>query len=555
MSVCSIFNYIEISGRSFFMKKIISVLLAMLMILPFASMATAAKVTYSVPVVYMVGKQAYLVDENGTLVHPVETPDGYIMDAVKECLPYLLDSITSGDWTEYREKLLSFVEPLYTDFRMDGDGNPVAGTRVDKPWDAASLTKSVKSKKGKYSMTDFSFLMDWRLDPYVVADELHEYIETVKAAAGVEKVNGVFRCEACSVLAAYYLKYGYEDFNCVELYVSSLGGIDTIGAAFGGDIRIDSASLIKFIDGYEENLKNGIENDAVTEFLYDTLYLLKETYTIDAIATLIKPLIKKIYKELIAPCVLASYGTAPGMWTLVPYEDYENAKKNVFAGVEDEYAGLIAKLDRYQTEINANYEKIIKDAADAGVKTAIFAKYGDFPIVPISKANKEVTDGITTLTRSSFGAATPAFDKVIDNSYIALAEKNGTAKYISPDKKVDAATALFPDTTWIIYNSYHDRFADSIHNELMMKFFMSEGTLTVFDDPTLPQYLYCSDSHENNAQISPLTAENGFQTVTPDTTVNGVKKSVKQQVIDFVNSLLNMLRKFLAMLLKGELKF
>ena len=543
------------------MKKILSVLFAVLLLLTSAIPAFGADLytnTSDTPIVYFLGKVGTIVNGEGKVIHPIEDmPDDYIMNAVKECLPYLFDAMAGGDWATYREKVLSFVEPLYTELRLDGNGDPQFGSNIGNSktsnrsfrWDSATVTKNIKAKKGKYKMNSCEYCMDWRLDPYEIADDFHAFVQTVKAAAGVDKIDAVFRCEACSVLGAYFEKYGYEDFNCIELYVSCLGGIDLIGAFFGGNLKFDAASLTRFLDSYEENLQNGIGNDAITEFIYDTLYLLKDTYALDAIAMMLQPVASKLYKEVIAPCVLASYGTFPGIWSLVPAEDYANAKKNIFKGVEDEYAGLIAKLDYYQDHVNTKYIDLIKGAKDAGVKTAVYAKYGEFTAIPISKANNEVTDGIVTLTRSSFGATTPAYDKLLDAKYLANAEANGTAKYISPDKKVDASTALFPDTTWIICNNYHDVFSDQLSDRLMMRFFMADGELTVFDDPEIPQYLSC----EGYTDFTVLTEDDGFKTELRDTTVNGTKKSVKQQVIDFVNSLLRMLAKLLSMFLNGEL--
>lgn len=544
------------------MKKTLSVLLAVLLLLTSVVPAFGADLytnTSDVPVVYFMGKTGAIVNGEGKVIHPVEIPDGYIMDAVKECLPFLFDAMAGGDWATYREKVLSFVEPLYTELRLDGNGDPQYGSHIDDSktsyrsfrWNSATLTKNLQAKKGKYKMNSCEYCMDWRLDPYEIADDFHAFVQAVKAAAGVDKIDAVFRCEACCVLGAYFEKYGYDDFRCIELYVSCLGGIDTIGAVFGGDIRLDGASLTRFLDGYEENLQNGIGNDALTEFIYDTLYLLRETYALDAITLMLQPLASKLYKEILAPCVLASYGTFPGIWTLVPAEDYANAKKYVFKGVEDEYAGLIAKLDYYQEHVNTKYIDLIKGAKDAGVKTAVFAKYGEFGVIPISKGNNDVTDGIVTLTRSSFGATTPAYDELLDAKYLAAAEKNGTAKYISPDNKVDASTALFPDTTWIICNNYHDVFSDQVSNGLMMRFFMADGDLTVFDDPEIPQYLSC----EGYTDFTVLTEEDGFKTELRDTTVNGTKKSVRERVRDFVNALLRLISGFLSMILNREFNF
>lgn len=542
------------------MKKIISLFLAVLMICTgFTAVASAAYSPYSnVPIVYFNGKGDHIFRPDGSRVYPVATPDGYIMDAVKDCLPDLINALkddTQENWNIYRDKLLSYVEPLYTDLRMDGNGNSKEGYHIDWAIDAGDIANKAAAYGGNYGIRAFDFHMDWRLDPFEIASQLRTYIGLVKQYTGASKVNLVVRCEANAMLAAYYSMYGYEDFNCVEMYVSSLAGCEEVSALFSGNIEITAAALTRFLDSYEENLKAGIENDGLTEFIYDTLYMLRETYTLDGVLLLLKPVINKLYQNAIAPAVLASYGTLPGIWTLVRADEYQDAKKWVFNGVENEYAGLIAKLDRYYNEVSTKYTGLLEASKAAGVKTAVYAKYGDYQLIPISSSNDKINDGVVALDGSSYGAITADYTEVLSDAYIANAQAKGTAKYISPDRKVDASTCVFPDTTWFIYNSTHKEFPNTIHDDLMMPFFTTNGTLTVWDDAALPQYIHSTTMNEYYiCELTPLTAENGFQTETTPSTVNEIKVSVRDKVVAFVNSFWSVIRNFLIKLFNKEIK-
>ena len=75
---------------------------------------------------------------------------------------------------------------------------------------------------------------------------------------------------------------------------------------------------------------------------------------------------------------------------------------------------------------------------------------------------------------------------------------------------VDASTCLLPDTTWFIYGNPHSSFQNFIF-AYMIRFFAVDGELTVFDDPTFPQYMIAVPDPENRAdeqKLVPMTEEN-----------------------------------------------
>ena len=89
-------------------------------------------------------------------------------------------------------------------------------------------------------------------------------------------------------------------------------------------------------------------------------------------------------------------------------------------------------------------------------------------------------DGIVDVKYASFGATAADFGSTLENV-------TADAKYISPDKTVDASTCLFPEQTWFVKNLKHAEETDTI--DVMMRKFMrydGQGTVETFED--YPRY-------------------------------------------------------------------
>ena len=527
------------------MKKIISVLLSAIIVFSVFGVYFTA-FAYSeyddgisdIPCIYVQGKSQNIVTSDGEYVYLNNSAgiNGEGIDigaAIQECLPYLKDAFLTDDWTAYQQKLLEVVDPMYCKLRLDGDGNPQYGTHQhDLTWIEAQY-HDIKAPNGKYALTGYLFLYDWRLDPFETADILHTFIENVKAATGKDKVNITARCEGTNVMGAYLAEYGSDDINCLNLYVSTLNGSTPYSSIYSGNMNLDIDALKRFKD--EKTL---IGDEFINALVDSTAGLLIETYASNGLSIALKPFIAKLYKEAVVPVLRASYATMPGMWGLVGKDDYQTARNNIFGGCEEEYGGLLEKLDNYDEKVRQVIDELLLKAVENGTKVSIWAKYGDYAIVPFCRDNQVISDSVLALSDASFGSAATHIGEVFSDKYIEKAEKENRAKYISPDKVCDLSTAVLPDTTWVIYNSEHSEFPASIH-ELMARFIVSDGTMTVWSDETAPQYLYCSDDQHT---VSPLTAENGMQPA--DNKPAHTKQSIKDKVMAFVKSILALIKNF-----------
>ena len=488
------------------MKKIVSVFLCMVMLLSLGIPAFGAdKQGTDVPNVYLQGQGNGILNEEGYDEYGnTHMPEGFLVDAVKQCMPSFVEAVKTDDdasWAAYREKFMEVVMPVFGDYFLDKNGEPSNGTHIDMSW----WDRPVDSyADGSYKIRSYNFYQDWRLDPFVNAESLNAYIQKVKTESGKDKVNLVGRCEGTNVIFAYLDKYGYNDVNCVELYVQSASGVDLMNALFSGDVQFDAAALRRF---KKTNDLFTVEDEIVNEMIDAALEMTGDTMLLDAGMFGIQMLAPKIYKELIVYVLRETYGTMPGIWSLVGPEYYQKARKGVFEGYEDEYAGLLQKLDYYDAHVRTRLNQIILDGIDAGVRFANYAKYGDFQVQPLCKTNNEIGDNSVSLKYASLGATTAKYGSTLSASYIEKQEKAGKGKYISPDKMVDASTCLLPDTTWFIFGSEHRDFPDIIH-DFMFKFLKADGNMTVFSDPTAPQFMLYEGEEDNGDTLTPMAKEN-----------------------------------------------
>lgn len=492
------------------MKKTLALILTFVMLLTLVVPAFGAeKQGSNVPNIYLQGQGSYIYLPDGTpIFEGGDMPEGFLSEAVKGCMPYFKDAITKDDaesWAVYREKFMEYFLPVFGKYALDKNGEASDGSDISWKGD---LTGDGRYGDGSYRLRSFNFFQDWRRDPLENAGRLNTYIQKVKAATGSSKVNLIGRCEGANVILAYLADYGYEQVNCVELYVQSANGVDLENALFANKMEFDSTALRRFKE--TNDLFSEMTTDqAISELIDVLLEMTGDTMLLDAGLAGIQVLAPKLYRELIVYVLRESYGTMPGIWSLVGPNYYQDARKGIFSGYEEEYAGLLEKLDNYDAKVRQRLPEIIDGAVAAGVKVANFTKYGEFQVQPICDTNNEIGDNSVSLKFESFGATTAKYGSTLSKDYIAKAEKNGTAKYISPDKMVDASTCLasIRDTTWFIYGSEHRDFPEIIH-DFMLKFVRADGNMTVFSDPTAPQYMVYSKDANGSESLVPMVEDN-----------------------------------------------
>ena len=200
------------------------------------------------------------------------------------------------------------------------------------------------------------------------------------------------------------------------------------------------------------------------------------------------------------------YGTTPGYWSMVSADRFEEARDYIFAGVEDEYAGLIAKLNHYHETVGSKLTTMYKQMKADGVNVSIIAKYG-YQLYPVVYNADRQSDMIVTCEQQAPGTLTAPIGSTLSDDYVAKAKADGTDKYISPDRAVDASTTLFPDTTWYIQNMKHNCYPRVLCPFIYQLLRHGDRPMMVFSDENYPQYLIYEGEENNGDSVRPMTVE------------------------------------------------
>ena len=477
------------------LRKIISVVLCALLLIPATAAVTALAADNNLPIVYVQGYGNGIYNAEGKKIAPVDEPEGYFSEALSDCVGPFVKAILSNDPADiaaYKEKLIGWIEPLYADARMNDDGTPHEGDYADRPDDPTR-------NYGTYTIRNYVFCYDWRMDPWDNAELLNDYIETILRTTGKSKVNLVGRCEGATIAMAYLARYGHEKVSKIFFNTSAVNGVLLSSKLFSGHVVFNATAADQWLKTNEEvELPEG----EIIDFLLSIISLAGNTYGLDLVGPAMTRIYESILKGLIPDILMVSYGTMPGMWAMVTERDFDDAMEYVFNGREAQYPELIERLNRYHENVRTKIPEILNECRNDGIEVGVVCKYG-YTFPPIYDEWDWLGDNSSTVYDTSFGCTAAKVNAKLTDEYIKGQEDKGLGKYISPDKMIDASTCLFPDSTWFIGSMRHEEFPDWI-DQLMQDFFKTEH-MTVETDPQRPQFLRFN---EDDGSILPMTEEN-----------------------------------------------
>lgn len=499
------------------MKKFISAVLCLVMIFALVVPAFAAiEPNGNVPVIMIRGDGEWIYDANGEHIYPIGYDTANLKDDVMSVIyPYLVEAVLLNKWEPYYNAFADTLANVFKKAWLDENGEASNGSGVSVESKKAmeeSVKRDAKAINGSYALNDYQLHYDWRLDPLAVADQIHEYIQQVKAITGASKVSLYCVCLGGVFVLGYLGKYGYDDIYSV-FFDSTVGnGCELFSDLITGQVNIDPSALNRY---YADavNPTNGagpqILGDMdkfLNSFIAATIDLMSKNGMLKGVADSVNYVYKKLYKELTPRLVMASFGTWPGYWGTVKAADYQAAKKMVFGkeGLDysTKYAGLIEKLDNYDKTVRQRIPEIITKAKEHGCRIGLIAKYG-YQQVPIYAGSARPGDDIVAFDTASFGATTSTVAGQFSDEYVNARIAEGKGKYISPDRQIDLSTALLPDTTWAIRGLRHGAWPWQIE-KLALTFLQYDGEFTTETDPDYPAFLKSIPSTE---EIVPMEGE------------------------------------------------
>lgn len=498
-------------------KRFIAVILSIILTLAvFAPVASAAG-TQDLPVIYVHGSTGEVYNKNGERTYPDNVEIGEVLSDTALMGPILAKlgiSAVTGEWDLYADSLADMLIEFFSPSALDKNGEPFEGDRfcdydfyfIADQWTEEKVKSRCKSSG--YTLFDFEYAYDWRCDYFSHVDDLHELIKTVLKYTGKKQVNILGLCLGGGLVEAYLVKYGSEGLvNTYISWISGAGGMSFVDTAFSNSISVDPDVLERFVNYFFENDSRGrgiIDDTGILELLYSGVALVNQLKLL-GYGTDVAEKFWFSFSNITMPKVLrASFATYPSYWELMSPEYFEKSKEFVFGGYEEEYAGLIEKIDTYYNEVSSHHKENFEKFHDEyGIKCEFVAHYGAYNI-PVLVDADEPTDNLFSVKCQTMGATTGKYGEKLSDEYVENARLNGTDKYISPDRMIDMSTAAMPDNTWAINNANHESRNDCIYN-MFTAIFRSVDEVTVNTFSQYPQYLVLDSETDT---LTPMTEDN-----------------------------------------------
>lgn len=514
-------------------KKIISVVLSV--VLTLSCFAVLGSIGFAgddtdgtvIPTIYVqgTGMPLYVNNEDGTRseVYPISIPDGFIEETVKENLGVFAKAVLTQQWDEFGDVLADALGEIFGVLQLDEHGQTQNGVYLKWTWDKNKM--SADTVNGKYPTQRYTFNYDWRLDPYHNADLLRQFIEDVREVTGADKVAMCGRCLGANITMAYMEKYDAEYISDYIIYCSAMDGATQCSKAFAGDLYLDPDGIERYMYDFE------LSEDSVTnELIQSFVTVFNRTYGLDITCAAINNVVQKKYYDIFPKALLNTFATFPGYWSMVNDRDYERAKDVVFHDDADKekYADLIEMIDNYHYNVQMKSNELLTEYAERGIEVANITKYG-FQTIPVTNEADMISDAFCSVYDSSKGATSANLEEGFSDEYIENAKLNGTDKYISPDKQIDASTCLMPDRTWFVKNVKHASFPKVINK--LIDAIINNDSFTIDSDEYFTQYMVYNSEDES---FAPMVAENMNTDARYDVSFFDALKKLLESLIEII---------------------
>ena len=478
-------------------KRIISVILALVMVLGCAAPAFAAE------------KKSGKYDYNGypfVLVRGMDFNGLYYKrgtDEEQNCfkgvdagsvIKVLFRTIGSGiihwSWDSAVDELNAYLNDIMGLMACDEKGNskydvsvkdyPTSLADYPEAWDMGDgdemgILKAAVEKYGPENV--FYYNYDWRLDPFLHADRLNKLINQAIKETGKKKVNLVCCSMGGIETVSYMYKYGSSKLNRVVFQSSTFCGTHVTTDVLRGMISINPYNLYMFA-----SQKLGAGNRPL-QILFEILY---RTKVFDALSGLANKLIPKIKDRVYEGFLTGTFGTIPAVWALVLPEGYEAAIDYMFGGKEDEYADFIALTEKYQKMAKAR-DKMLKKAEANGTSICVCAGYNT-ACVPVYEGGGCNGDSVLEADRMFGGANVAVLGQTLGDDY-----KAKDPARLSPDRVVDLSGVIFPESTWALNGAPHVGASYGTESSDFLFWLVEyKGKVTVRSNERYPQFMNSS---------------------------------------------------------------
>lgn len=369
------------------------------------------------------------------------------------CIKY---GLADKDFEVFSQSFIPTLNKYFEPIAYNTDGTPKDTTigfyrTTDSIADYSAEEKAnlttfaTETAKGYGEENTYNFSYDWRADPVEVAEELNDFIGEIKVKTNSRKVNVVALSLGSAIVLAYLAEHGGSSINNLVFASPAWQGTSLVGNLFSGNVELD-------IYAVENYLVKSADVSATTHIAaYIISFIasyegLSHEYFGDLNATL-QGVLPYVYRDTLIPLMAGM----PGLWALVPDEDFIAAKDFLFPEGVD--ANLEAIINKYH-DIQIDAKNIIEDAEDDGMNFGIVLGYNR-QMVPINE-EYEQSDEVIDVANMSGGATCALYLQAYDDWGQVYNQKiKDGHNHLSWDYKIDASTCMFPEQTWFIKNMKH----------------------------------------------------------------------------------------------------
>lgn len=437
------------------MKRVLALLLSLVMLLSLCSVfASAANNEPEKKVIVLLRGYAtsVLYDmDNGKQVWPITDLGQKVAGIIDH---YRLSKILPLIKTRYTENLFMRVladgvmDELFAPLAVDDNGNSINNIKAypynlgniemargipstkyytykylqDNGYDKVIIKEAVCDQliaNGYDAENIFIYNYDFRASQEEHAAAVSAFIDNVKAATGVSKVDLFGTSHGGQQVASYLSFYGYKnDVNRAVMVAPAVGGTSVAGELLSGNLSTGATELKLSVVELFLNRVDPTVLKTVGKFVGIDQELVNDTikYVVDN--------------------YLDSFANVKSLWDFVPNDYYAAAKAYCKSSgiITDANATLIAGTDTWHNTM-ANYRTMFKETS---AKPFIIANYG--------------TPGILNSNNQS--------DLIIDLKNATGAEVADYGKTFEDGRIFKAETGFLPETTYYINGGLHGKFEE-----------------------------------------------------------------------------------------------
>jgi len=461
----------------------------------------AGKDVSQYPVIFMAGSWHHLfVNEHGPEARQTVFNPQASLGADAEGMQGVMDAVLSLNMDAFADALINLYERAYGAIAMNPDGTcPLGNVSADMP-----LSRMLGNNPVKDAMFldahEMYFGYDWRADPWDNAQRLHDFIEGLIATHGEEygfdKVNVQTVSGSGPIMMCYLDRWGTKNLASLVINQTMHNGTSLFGGMAAGRFGLDAGSL--GIGGLTMGGLQAAQMDA--SMLLRVLY---EIGLLDVATRIFNFFARGAYERFFEEGLKPLLFHMPNQLAMIPTELYGEAKALLF-GDDPQYAPLIARADRFH-EIRSRQDEIIMRAASE-IKVSVRAGYGA-PLSPLTRGTNVQSDQLVDTRYASLGAITATPGMPFNSRYVQA--EAGARDYISPDRYIDASTALLRDYTWFAKDQPHGGIWK--YDGWYQWWLSAEGDHSVWANAKFPQYTQCIMPPEGSVYFGHV----GFSTFIP----------------------------------------